>query len=84
MATLVTAAGLTFNATVGVPFEGTVASFTSTDAIATAADFTATINYGDGTTAAGTVEAAPGGFVVVGSHTFQTANPADAGHRDDH
>jgi hypothetical protein len=73
----VTVSGLTFNATVGVPFSGQVASFTSSDPAATAADFTATINFGDGTpSAAGTVVAAPGGFVVTGIHTFTTANPA--------
>ena len=45
---------------------------------ATAADFTATINYGDGSpSASGTVVAAPGGFIVVGSHTFTTANPIE-------
>ena len=68
--------GLAFNATVGVPFQGTVASFSTSDLVATAAAFTATINYGDGTaSSAGTVLAAPGGFIVVGSHTFAIANP---------
>ena len=71
------ATGATFAATTGVAFQGTVASFTSSDPAATAAEFTATINYGDSTTsAAGTVVAAPGGFIVVGSHTYTTANPA--------
>ena len=61
-----------------MPFHGTVASFTSNAPSSTAADFTATINYGDGTGEfAGTVVAAPGGFIVVGSHTFTTANPAE-------
>ncbi len=71
-----TASGVTLSATTNVPFEGTVASFSSSDDAATAADFTATINYGEGTaSSAGTVLAAPGGFIVVGSHTFTTANP---------
>jgi hypothetical protein len=72
----VTATGLSLNATAGVPFQGQVASFTSPDLAAAAVDFTAVIDYGDGTpSAAGTVVAAPGGFVVVGLHTFTTANP---------
>ena len=76
---VLTATGVTFAATTRVPFHGTVASFTSSDPTATAADFTATINYGDGSPQppSGTVVAAPGGFVVVGSHTFTTANPAE-------
>jgi hypothetical protein len=78
MAFAVAASGLTINATAGVPFQGVVASFTSSDLIATAADFQATINVSDGTSLTGTVEAAPGGFVVVGPLTFPTANPAEA------
>ncbi len=74
----ITAAGLTFAATATVPFDGMVASFTSSDSLATAADFEATIDYGDGTSSQGTVVAAPGGFVVVGSHTFATAGPDTA------
>ena len=71
------ATGATFAATTGVPFQGTVASFTSSDPAATAAEFTAAIVWGDGTaSSAGTVVAAPGGFIVVGSHTYTTANSA--------
>ncbi len=71
------ATGATFAATTNVPFHGTVASFTSSDPAATAADFTAAINWGDGTaSSAGTVVAAPGGFLVSGTHTYTTANPA--------
>jgi hypothetical protein len=71
-----TATGATLAATANVPFQGTVASFTSGDPTATPADFTATINYGDGTpTVAGTILAAPGGFIVVGSHTYSSVDP---------
>jgi hypothetical protein len=74
---VLTASGLTINATAGVPFNGQVASFTSTDPAATASDFTATINWGDGTpSTAGTVVLAPGGFIVTGTHTYTMANPA--------
>ena len=48
-----------------------------TDPAATAANFTATINWGDGTpSTAGTVEAGPNGFIVVGAHTFTKPGPA--------
>jgi hypothetical protein len=71
-----TASGTTFAATTGVAFQGEVASFTSTDPLATAANFTATIAWGDGTAnSTGTIVASPGGFVVVGTHTYTTANP---------
>ncbi len=74
-----TATGLTLTATTGVAFTGTVASFTSADPAANASQFTATINYGDGASSSpGTVIAAPGGFIVVGSHTYSTANPCAA------
>jgi hypothetical protein len=74
----VNASGVSLNATVGVPFQGVVASFTSSDLTATASGFMATINYGDGTpNATGTVVASPTGFVVIGTHTFIAANPAE-------
>ena len=75
---VLTATGVTFAAMTHVPFQGTVAAFSSSDPTATAADFTATINYGDGSpSASGTVVAAPDGFLVVGAHTFTTANPIE-------
>ena len=71
----VTATGMTFAATTGVPFRDRRQLHQHRPA-AMAADFTATINYGDGTpTSPGTIVAAPGGFIVVGSHTYSTANP---------
>jgi hypothetical protein len=73
----ITTTVLTLSATVGVAFQGQVASFTSTDVVATAANFTATINWGDGSSnTAGTVLAYGSEFVVVGAHTFNTANSA--------
>jgi hypothetical protein len=72
----VTASGLNIDATAGVPFQGQVASFTTTDPFATAADFTAMINWGDGTpSTAGTVGAGPNGFIVGGAHVFTTPGP---------
>ena len=49
----------------------TVATFTDADPNATASDFTATIDWGDGTSTAGTVVAqSGGGFAVDGTHTY--------------
>jgi hypothetical protein len=52
--------------------QATNASFGFTDANpgATAADFTATIDWGDGHSSTGTVSASGGGFVASGSHTY--------------
>jgi hypothetical protein len=52
------------------PFSGTVATFTDTDSANVASDFAATINWGDGTTTAGTISGSNGAFVVSGTHTY--------------
>jgi hypothetical protein len=60
--------------TVGRAFSGVVAKLTDGNPGATAADFTATIGWGDGATSAGTVQSdGHGGFVVLGSHTYAVA-----------
>jgi hypothetical protein len=60
-------------ATVGTSFTGTVATF-SYDTPAQASQFTATINWGDGHTSNGKVQASgQGGFDVVGTNTFGAA-----------
>jgi hypothetical protein len=68
----VTATGTTINATEGANFTSTVATFTDPDAKSTAAEYSATIDWGDGTTATvGTVSGPTGGpFTVSGSHTY--------------
>jgi hypothetical protein len=67
----VQASGTVINAVFGQPFSGTVATFTSLSSGASAVNFTAAINWGDGTTSAGTIVADPnGGFDVTGSHTY--------------
>jgi hypothetical protein len=72
------AVGLAFDATAAAPYWGEVAGFTALDPTATADDFAATIDWGDGgPSTTGTVVAAPAGFVVTGSHTFAVANPAE-------
>ncbi|MCW3477889.1 alkaline phosphatase family protein [Limobrevibacterium gyesilva] len=48
----------------------TIASFTDTNSSDTAAGFTASITWGDGTTTAGTVSDANGSFSVAGGHTY--------------
>jgi hypothetical protein len=47
-----------------------VASFTDTDTVSGAGDFAATIDWGDGTTTAGSVSGSTGSFAVSGSHTY--------------
>jgi hypothetical protein len=54
----------------GVPAIGvTVATFTDTTP-SPAADYTATINWGDGTVTAGTVGGSAGSYSVTGTHTY--------------
>jgi hypothetical protein len=61
----------TFTATEGTAFNGIVATFTDSRAGALPSDFTASINWGDGTTTAGTITANGGGvFSVSGMHTY--------------
>ncbi|MEP6978838.1 MAG: hypothetical protein ABI948_12375 [Thermoleophilia bacterium] len=68
----ITATGKSINATEGAPFSGVVASFTDPDTAATAAEYSATIDWGDGTPLSiGTISGPTGGpFNVSGSHTY--------------
>ncbi|MHB8717409.1 MAG: hypothetical protein ACYDAC_00755 [Candidatus Dormibacteria bacterium] len=63
-----------FHHTEGLPFSGAVASFAEAGAAsdsATAADYAATISWGDGSSSAGAVTAGGGPFFSVnGSHTY--------------
>jgi len=55
----------------GTSFSGAVASFTDGNASAPASDFTASIDWGDGSSpSAGTVASNGSGFNVSGSHTY--------------
>jgi hypothetical protein len=57
----------------GVPFTVTVANFTDVDPLAAPGDFSATIDWEDGTSSTGTIVPAHGGgpgFSVVGTHTY--------------
>jgi len=69
-----TAVGVDVAATARVPFTGIVATFTDADPLGAAADFVATIDWGDGQTSLGRVQArAGGGFEVIGAHTYAEA-----------
>jgi hypothetical protein len=64
--------GYSFTGTEPATISGTVATFTDPDPSATAGEYTATIDWGDGTAAStGTVSGPAGGpFTVTGSHTY--------------
>ena len=54
----------------GATFSGPVATFIDGNTLAGASGFTAVINWGDGTTQAGTVSGTNGTLTVSGSHTY--------------
>jgi subtilisin-like proprotein convertase family protein len=65
------AASVPIAAVTGLLFNGLVATFQDTNPSPALNDFSATINWGDNTTSAGTVGArAGGGFNVTGAHTY--------------
>jgi hypothetical protein len=63
-------AGIDFSATRGTSFTTTVATLGDANSLARAADFSATISWGDGTSVAGAVTSIPGGFAVAATHTY--------------
>jgi len=66
----ITATGTTISAVEGAPFSGQVASFGDPDPTATASEYAATIDWGDGHVDAGTITGSGGGFGVSGAHTY--------------
>lgn len=77
-ADMLTAVGKNFSPPRGAAFSGTVATFIDVYAGAVAGDFTATIDWGDGSSASsGSVTLANGTFTVAGSHLY-TTNGTDA------
>lgn len=68
----ISASGTTINATEGAGFTGTVATVADPDTNATAGEYTAAIDWGDGTgSSAGTLSGPAGGpFAVNGSHIY--------------
>jgi hypothetical protein len=68
-ATVISATKVDFLAFEGSAFNGAVATFTDDNPSAVPSDFTATIDWGDATTTAGTI-AGSGIFTVTGQHTY--------------
>ncbi len=67
----INASGTTFASVEGSSFTGTVATFYDGNASGTAADYSASIDWGDGNTSAGTISGPTGGpFTVTGTHTY--------------
>lgn len=65
------AAGSTVAATFGTTFTGTLATFTDADGDNNANDFTATIDWGDGSgSSGGTLSGGASGFTITGSHNY--------------
>lgn len=69
-APLTPTSGKSINTTEGKTFTGVVGSFTDADPNGVPGDYSATINWGDGQTSAGTIVPDGPGFDVVGSHVY--------------
>ena len=65
--------GFSLSGVVGTSVGGTVATITDPNTSATASAYSATINWGDGTSSAGTVAGGSGSFTVTGNHAYATA-----------
>jgi outer membrane protein assembly factor BamB len=66
----ISATGMTLGGTEAAKVSGTVASFTDPETKATASEYSATIEWGDGTSSSGTVSGGGGNFAVSGEHTY--------------
>ncbi len=73
-----TSQGYDFHPTAGVPFTGIVASFSDADPRALpTTDFTASIDWGDGTVSVGSVVVnEDGGYLVKGTHAYRVGSYA--------
>ena len=58
------------NGTPGTPLNATVATIADPNTTATASAYSATINWGDGNSSAGTVAGGNGNFTVTGNHAY--------------
>lgn len=68
---ITTPTGVAVSATEGTDFNKTVATFTDSNTSDSASAFSATIDWGDGTsTSAGTITGSAGSFTVKGKHTY--------------
>jgi hypothetical protein len=66
----ITASGQNLSGTEGAEAKGTVATFTDPDTSATASEYSASIEWGDGSTSPGTVTGGAGSFSVSAGHTY--------------
>jgi len=72
----ITAHGTTVSSTEGASFSGKVATFDDPDTSATTSEYSATIDWGDGSsTSAGTISGSGGSFTVNGTHTYTEEGP---------
>ncbi len=75
---VVTANASSISAVEGNSFSGPVATFFSSDTTTLASQYTATVDWGDGTPAtAGVVSGGSGSFTVTGTHTYAEENDAN-------
>ncbi len=65
--------GFSFTGSTGNSVGGTVATITDPNTSATASAYSASINWGDGTTSTGTITGGSGSFNVAGNHSYSTA-----------
>ncbi|HEV3231388.1 MAG TPA: hypothetical protein VG245_03950, partial [Candidatus Dormibacteraeota bacterium] len=71
----ITPSGSVITPTEGTSFSGTVGSFSTANTNNLASDFTASIDWGDTLTSAGTITGASGSFTVSGTHTYAEEGP---------
>ncbi len=71
-AALTNPSGKSVSATPAAPFSGQVATFSDSDPAGTSSDYSATINWGDGSSSGGSISAVSGGFAVNASHGYTT------------
>jgi hypothetical protein len=72
---LIAATGKTINAVEGIPFSGAVATFHDPDPTPTAAEYTASIDWGLSPPTVGTITGSGGNFTVSGTHTYAEEGP---------
>ena len=75
----VPAGGLSFTGPAGSTVGGTVATITDPNTSATASAYSATINWGDGTTSPGTISGSNGSFAVAGNHAYSAGGSYPVG-----
>ncbi len=76
------AGGFSFYGPAGSTVGGTVATITDPNTSATPSAYTATINWGDGTTSPGTITGGNGSFNVAGTHAYGAGRLVSGGGHD--